>query len=508
MKKNTMKRILALILVAALILTMIISVVVSSISSQGDSHRGHSHAQAEEILRNRYTMDIELIEDQQALRVSQRLDFYNDTGDSLDRVMFSLYGNMFRRQLTVMYEDQDAMPWGYTPGGVEFRSVKVNGQSADWGLSGEGEYFMRVACDLRPGEECAFEFEYDVLLSENAAFLGVGGADWRLSGFYPTVCVYTDGIWEANTPVQHSRYTLTHAADYDVTLTLPENYDVAATGREEIISAEDGVCVWSIHAENIREFAVSCGRAWRKYSAETDSGVEISVYSASRLGGPKALEMAVEAVNLYEDWFGEFPMEQLDIAESGYGLEKLPFAGCLWIEKSLFEAGNRDELRYAVRLGLAEQYFGLAVYADPTADSWLCAAVCEYITYLAWEEIEGESAFLQRLNRRMVPSLQVTVPGDLYVVTDAALFTQAQYDVVVRDRGAAVMHEFRVAAGREAFISAMAAYYAGCRDLDIVTEMDFLRSINGATGKDWEEFLTELLFNIDEYSNQTIEWFE
>lgn len=502
MKKDALKRILALVLVAALIVTMIISILVSYI----DPHAGHAHA--EEAPRNQYVMDIELIEDQQALRVSQRLDFYNDTGDALDRVMFAVYGNMFRRQLTVMYEDEAAMPWGYAPGGVEFRAVRVNGESADWGLSGDGEYFMRVACALAPGEACVFEFEFDVLLSANGAFLGTGGADWRLSGFYPILCVYTDGIWEANTPVQHSRYTYTTAADYEVKLTLPENYCVAATGEEELLHAENGVATWRISARNIREFAVSCGRAWRKYSAATDSGVAVNVYSANRLGGPKALELAVEAVELYEEWFGDFPVTQVDIAGSGYGLSELTFSGCIWIEDALFKTGGRDELKYAIRLGLAEQYFGLAVYADPLADAWLCAGVCEYITYLAWEEIEGESAFLKRLNERITPSLQITVPGDLFVVTDGSLFTQAQFDVVVRDRGAAVMHELRSMAGRESLIKALAGYYSQCRDIPIVTEMDFLKAINDATGKDWEDFLTELVFNIDEYSRQNIEWLE
>lgn len=504
MNKTMLRRILAIILVAALVVTMIISIIVSAI----DPHAGHNHAHAEELMGDKYALDIEFIEDQQALRVSQRLDFYNSTGDHLDRVMFALYGNMFRRQLTVMYEDSSAMPYGFTPAGIEFTSVKANGSEADWALSGEGEYFMRVSCDITPGGMCAFEFEFTVLLSENAAFLGTGGADVRLSGFYPVLCVYTDGYWEANTPVQHSRYTFTTPADYEVTLTLPENYSVAAVGEETLVSTENNVSTWEIRAENIREFALSISRTWREHSAQTDSGVSITVHSASRLGAPAALEMAVETVNLYESWFGPFPVKQIDIAESGYGLSELPFTGCLWLESELFEAGERENLRYSVRLGLAEQYFGLAVYADPLADSWLCSAICEYITYLACEETEGKSAFLKLLNEKLLPSLQITVPGDLYIVTDGALMNQSKYDVVIRDRGAAVMHELRSAMGLDAFISALSEHYRMNREKTIVTEMEFLAAVNAATGHDWENFLTELVFNMDEYSRQITEWAE
>lgn len=504
MRKDILRRVLALILVAALVAAMIISIIVSSIGS----HAGHSHAHAEEALRDTYAMDIEFIEDQQALRVSQRLDFYNSTGDHLDRVMFALYGNMFRRQMTVMYEDISAMPSGYAPAGVTFNSVKVNGEEADWGMSGDGEYFMRVSCNIAPGESCVFEFNFDVLLSENAAFLGFTETDVRLSGFYPVLCVYTDGYWEANTPVQHSRYTFTTPADYAVKITLPANYDLAAPGEKTLLSTENGLSAWEIRAENIREFALSLSRVRRKYSAQTSSGVTINVYSSNRTGGPAALKIAQETISLYENWFGPFPVTTLDIAESAYGLTELPFSGCLWLESDLFRTKNRENLEYSLRLGLAEQYFGLSVYADPLADSWLCSALSEYITYLACEELDGEKAFRTLLNEKMLPSLQVTIPGDLFVVTDGALMNQAKYDVVVRDRGAAVMHELRVMMGRDELISALSAHYLANREKTIVTEMDFLAALNAATGRDWEDFLTELVFNIDEYSSQSLEWYE
>lgn len=494
MKRKAL-RVLAIVVVFAMLFTFVLSIIVSS-------------AHSEELTRDRYSMDATFDEEGQALLITQRLSYSNRTGARLDRVLFAVYANQFRRETSVMYESASALPVGYAPGGLEFTSVTVNGVEIDWGVEEGGEYFMRVSCDLAPGETAEFGFSYAVLVAENAAFVGAGLTDWRFSGFYPVACVYKDGIWQANAPVQHARYTLTTAADYSVTVTLPDEYLLTATGVATRAKNGDGTSTWTVEAADIREFAMSFGRAWRAYSGATDSGVAVNVYTNARLGGNRALGIAEDTIALYESWFGDFPVRAVNIVESDYALSRLTFAGEIWLSSSLFDWENRDELTYQLRYALAEQYFGLAVYADPLADAWMSVSVCEYITYLALEEVDGRDAFLERLNGRVLNSLQITVPGDLTVTTDALLFTQSEFDIVVRDRGAAVMHEMRDRIGRDAFLASLARYYADNRGKALVVETDLVRAIDDATGGKWEDFLTDTLFNIGDYSDNYMDWYE
>lgn len=507
-KRNDMlKRALAIVLVAALIGTMIISVLISAGAFGGDHDHGHA-AHAEEA-RDVYLFEMELLEDEQALRVTQRLAFCNRTGDTLDRAMFSIYANMFRRESTVMYESADALPYGFNPGGVEFYSVKVNGQDADWAVQGDGEYFMRVDCDLAPWESCEFEFVYDVLITRNAAFLGVDNYCWRLSGFYPTLCVYDseEGIWEGNSPMQHARYTLTTPADYRAVVTLPEMYDVAATGGEAREDNGDGTCTWTISGENIREFALTIGGAWREYSGETESGVEVRVLTADRTAGDDALEHALAAVELYEEMFGIFPAGSVDIAETDVAVGMQTFAGCVWLDRSVFSEGG-DALKYHVRRALADQYFGISVYSDQVSHAWLGESVAEYATYLAYEALDGQEEFTDRMNLYFVDAINVTIPSALVMNSDAGSFTQSQFITVVRHRGAMAMHELRVSMGRDMFVDSLAAWYSRNGGGPRATESDFLETLQAVSGHDWEDFLTELIFNIEEYSQQSLDWYE
>lgn len=501
---NGFKRIMAIILVAALIGTMIISVVVSAIGGSHDPHAGHDHANG---VTDEYEFAMELMEDEQALRVTQRLTFYNASSDSLDRVMFAVYANMFRRETTVMYSDPAALPYGFNPGGVEFYSVKVNGEEAEWAVQGDGEYFMRVACALEPGESADFEFVYDALITRNAAFLGVDQGCWRLSGFYPVLCAYNDGVWEGNPPLEHSRYTLTTPAAYSAEITLPGMYALAGTGAESRVTHDDGRVTWFVHGENIREFALTIGRAWRVHDGRTAAGLNVNVLSADRSGGPEALEIALEALEACGEMFGGLPYSGIDIVETDIAGDMLAFAGCIWIDREVFREGG-DRLKYAVRKGIAEQYFGIGVYADPVGDAWLGESVSEYAVYMLWEKLDGKAEFEKRMNIYFIDAINVTIPSNVFMNSDAALFTPATYETVVRHRGAMALHELRVAMGDENFTEALRTWYARHGGGNVADETDFLKTISDVSGRDWEKFLTELIYNIDEYSNQYLDWYE
>jgi hypothetical protein len=105
-------------------------------------------------------------------------------------------------------------------------------------------------------------------------------------------------------------------------------------------------------------------------------------------------------------------------------------------------------------------------------------------------------------------AINVTIPAALVMNTDAAQFTQSQYTTVVRHRGAMAMHELCVAMGHEEFIDALSSWYQKYGGTGIVDEFDFLSTLKTETGYDWENFLTELIFNLDEYSYQYLDWYE
>jgi len=227
-------------------LIRILAVVLAALLAGGVVFSALYSTLAESAQRDRYEISVEYMQEEQALRIGQRLLYVNRSADRLDRVCFYAAGNVFRRESALFYESGDlaaVFPAGYAPGGIDLQSVRFGGAEADYGFEGESETVLRVACDLAPGGTGEFEFEYYLLLTKCAAFQGAGDEDVRLSAFclIPGVYDETYGEFRLNAPLAHTRWLHTGAADYEVTLTVPRNCAVAATGDEAPAGTANGV---------------------------------------------------------------------------------------------------------------------------------------------------------------------------------------------------------------------------------------------------------------------------
>ena len=458
--------------------------------------------------RDAYELSIELCEEEQALRVSQRLVYTNHTGAFLDSVLFCVYGNMFRRESALVYSSEDfetIFPEGFAPGGIAFTSVTVDGQAADWGVQGSGELFLRVGCALEAGQACEFGFEYVVLFSRNNASLGLGETDARFSGFYPVAAMHDGMDFVTNAPLSFARTLFAPAADYVVELLLPKGWEPACAGA--VVKGEEQEDKVRWHAElTAHEFAFSCSRRWRANAAQTDAGTRIQILSNARGGARRALGCAKETLECFEAWFGPLPGGSITLAQSDYPLDGMSFDGLIWLSEALFD--DAEALRRQIRFRIAQQYFGIGACVDPVADAWLSDAVSMYAAFLALEATSGEEAYLRALNREIVPALQLTMPGGLEITSAANLFSAGEYRLIVLDRGTAVLHELRGAMGREALIEGLRLFWQKGREKEPLGEVDFVDAIDAASGGSWASFLTDWLFNIEDYAKQDIDWLD
>lgn len=500
-KQQRLVRLVAIILAVLLGLGAVVSALLS-------------FAYAEELApeaRNQCELTMEYLPEEQALRISQRLVYTNVSGSTLDRVIFYAPSNLFRRRNALPYDGENlakALPQGYLPGGMDLSAVRVNGMDCDWGFQGENENFLRVACELESGESCTFEFDYYLLLTQNAAFLGVSDQEWHLSDFYfAPAAIDEGGSFTLNAALSHTRYTDVPAMDFSAAILLPEKLNLAATGTETIDVQSSGAAGWRVLAENVRDFALVISSGYRESTIETESGVQIRMLSDVKKAEKTVLQTAKAAIEACEAWLGKLPISQIDIVQAAGTPAHLEHSGCLWLDEELLKAGGQ-ELAHAVRRFIAAQYFGRCAWAHPVRDAWLSDSIAEYLGYLLLEETEGNQAYLKALNEQLVPSLQLTIPGGLNVTSDASLFTAYEYQIVVRDRGAAVLHELRSAMGREELIDALHRFYQKGLQQEVLTEMDLVDALQEASGQSWEKFLTDWLFNIGDYVNQEISWLD
>lgn len=146
--------------------------------------------------------------------------------------------------------------------------------------------------------------------------------------------------------------------------------------------------------------------------------------------------------------------------------------------------------------------------SDASLEPWLSESMANYLTLLYYEETYGHDRFLEELNEQVLDSLRVTVPGNLTVDSAAERFnSQSEYDMIILGRGAAVFHELKGAMGDEAFWAALKRYFQDNAG-GIVSIADFAAALNEGAEHTWDDFLMNQLYNIGDYVNQRIEWYE
>ena len=102
-----------------------------------------------------YQMEIEILENEQAAEIRVSVTYLNKTGNTLENLMFSVPANCLRRESTLPYDNdtlEKAFPFGYAPGGMDIKSIRVDGRDADWAVSGENEAYLRVPVSLENGK--------------------------------------------------------------------------------------------------------------------------------------------------------------------------------------------------------------------------------------------------------------------------------------------------------------------------------------------------------------------
>ena len=496
--KRGLTRLLALILCILLAGTAVVGVLITV-------------AYAEESPGNATQLTLTVDEGAQGLRALQVTRYVNQTGAHLSHVIFSLGANNMRRLSTAPFEDEElerAYPQGFNVGGVEMEKVSVDGKQANWGVQGEGESFLRVDCDLEQGESALFQFEYQVLLPRAQGFLGTGDIGWRLSYFTPAPCVFQDGDFSCVEMKAVGECAYFVPQDYSVTLDAPDTYLIASGGQQHSQDEGKGRRTTAVTLDGAVSFALALSRRYTLYQSEQVQGVNLACYANTGWGAGKALEAAQHILNVYIAKLGDCPVENIVIAQVDGVRPVESHDGLLLVDQSLFTLGREEELERALTLGLARQWFGLSVQNHPEQAPWLSEAVCAYVALLYYQEQYGEERFLEELNREVLDALNITLPGRLSPDALRSQFSsRSAYEIIVRRRGAAALHEMSKAIGRQEIWDAFKSYYQENRG-QTADQGDFETALLHATGQDYSQALNHYMQTIFEYVSQRLEWYE
>ncbi len=324
--------------------------------------------------RTDYTLDATFNYETRHLNVTQAVSYLNETETPLQELILVVDSN--------------------NDSGVFFLqdiSVGANQPLLDFTLTGR---YLSVSLQetLAPNERVDFQLSYLIVLPAEASTLGF----WRqinIGDWYPFVAAQTsNGSWILDNPGlvgEHQTYPL---ANYDVTFAIenaPEELVVAACASP--ISTEDNV--YTYDHKNARNFALSLSTEYVTSSATVD-GITVTsyFYPEYKLAGDAALQATVNAVSLFQDYFGPYPHKSLDVVIADFG-DGLEFDGMYFLGESYYRTYGGNALGFLTMIAVHETahqwWYGL-VANNQAQDPWLDEAFAIYTEYLYYETFEPD----------------------------------------------------------------------------------------------------------------------
>lgn len=316
--------------------------------------------------RVKYTMNIDMNVQTNQFKGKQKLEYSNNSPDTLYKVFYHLYFNAFqpgsmmdtrsRRQGTITNgnrQDWDARVkdriLNLKPEEIGYQkilSLKMNGRPQQFKVL---ETILEVKLDkpILPKSKVVFDMEFEAQVPLQVRRSGRDNPNtkvrYSMSQWYPKLCEYDYEGWHPTPYVGREFYGVW--GDYDVTINIDKNYILGGTGYLQNANQigygyeNTGVTVkrpagdklsWRFIAPNVHDFAWAADPEFiHKTRKVKDSLVLHLLYDPTNVTASeweKILDDAEHVLLFIEKNFGAYPYKQFSFIHAGDGGMEYPMA--------------------------------------------------------------------------------------------------------------------------------------------------------------------------------------
>ena len=351
----------------------------------------------------------------------------------------------------------------------------------------------------------------------------IGNRLYEIGQWYPRLVVYDDvNGWNPLPYIGAGEFYLEYG-NYDVTLTLPAGYLVAATGtvqnpllvwtptmrqrllrarsaseRVQIVTRDEAVAnggraaagskVWRFTASNVRDFAWAASPDFR-WDASAWNGIQINTfYRPTAAPWEEANRMARFTIQHFSETWGMYPWPHATTVEGlieGMEYPMLTFVPS--IEK-------REDQFWVLMHEFGHQWFPMTVGSDERRYPWMDEGFNTFIDYGAAEGYFKGTAYGDTVRRELLADFQIsakpgaeqpliTKPVEQRDLAWGAYQKPALMLTVLRDQ----------VLGRETFERAMREYVRRWR-FKHPQPADFFRTMANVSGRDLDWFWREWIY--------------
>ncbi|HMO31966.1 MAG TPA: M1 family metallopeptidase [Lacibacter sp.] len=321
--------------------------------------------------RVKYNMDIRMDVQTNRFTGTQKLEYTNNSPDTLDQLFYHLYWNAFQpnSMMDARSRELGNLRIGNRPdwdgrvrdrilnlkedeiGYQRVRSLKMNGQLL---AVEEHETILQVKLPrpILPKQKVLLEMEFEAQVPLQVRRSGrdaANGVRFSMAQWYPKLCEYDADGWHPNPYVAREFYGVW--GDFDVSITIDKNYTIGGTGyllnanqvghgyetpgTPLALPAGDQL-TWKFTAPNVHDFVWAADPGYKHLVRQLRNGPTIHVLYKNKPGNirndqewQRVADAAETVYPFIARQFGAYPYKQYSFIQGGDGGMEYPMATLL-----------------------------------------------------------------------------------------------------------------------------------------------------------------------------------
>jgi aminopeptidase N len=250
---------------------------------------------------------------------------------------------------------------------------------------------------------------------------------------------------------------------------------------------DDGTVSLLFASGPMRDWTLVASRDYQSTQEELEGILVTSYYlgeeASDAEGGARALDYAVTSLRIYEELFGPYPFNELDVVATPTRAGGIEYPGLIVVAASLYnQAGGFFEL--ATVHEVAHQWWYSLVGNDQLDEPWLDEALTQYASMLYYEHRYGEDeAAAIRQSYFQGPYLRLDAEQrEIPIGLPVEAYSANLYGPIVYGKGPLFFHEIRLLVGQDRFEQILQAYYQQFR-YDVAYPQDLVETIERTGGE-------------------------
>lgn len=457
-----------------------------------------------------YQIHVKLDTEEKKLWGNEILSFVNTSKKSVDTLFLHLYPNAFQSDTTTLIKES------FFPDRVKKREkyrgfIKIErvGTSSGLDLTDKKiihETIMKLPLPnpLPPGGRVELEIDFMVKLPEIFVRMGYYGEDFMIGQWFPKMAVLEeDRNWNAHQYHFQSEF-FADFGTYDVSITAPLRYVIAATGRLiDTREESDSTKTLVFRAEDVHDFAWAASPDYR-ISKRVVDGTEVSLFykPEHKENVHRIMDFAEFVLKYYNLCFGKYHYNHFTMVDAKIGLG----GGAMEYPTLITYSPSRvppEKIRLdalALFHEIAHQWWYGMVASNEFQEAWLDEGFAVYSQRRALEKRFGRRASLLDLWGIESSELDfarlsylLDLQSDPIVKNSWEFRDYLSYRANVYSKASLVLETLRGYLGEKRMNKLLKEYFRRYKFRHPKTS-DFIQLANEVAGEDLSYFFEQLLF--------------